>query len=58
MGTPWYMPIEEAAKHAGISAKQLRGFVNGSDPPPYLVSGRKKLLNMEGLKAYLKAREE
>ena len=57
MDTPWYLPIEEAAKRAGISAKQLRDFVNSSDPPPYLTSGRKKLLNMEGLKAYLKARE-
>lgn len=54
---PWYLPIEQAAKRAGISAKQLRDYVNGSDPPPHLMSGRKKLLNMEALKAYLKARE-
>ena len=57
MGTPWYLPIEQAAKVAGVSAKQLRDYANGSDPPPHLMSGRKKLLNMEGLKAYLKARE-
>ena len=54
---PWYLPIEQAAKRAGISARQLRDYVNSSDPPPHLKSGRKKLLNMEALKAYLKARE-
>ena len=54
---PWYLPIEKAAKLAGISSKQLRDYVNSSDPPPHLKCGRKRLLNMEALKVYLKARE-
>ena len=57
MGTPWYLPVDEAAKVTGLSTKLLRGYVNSSDPPPHLMSGRKRLLNMEALRAYLKARE-
>lgn len=54
---PWYLPVEQAAKRAGISAKQLRDYLYSSDPPPHLMSGRKKLLNMDKLRVYLESRE-
>ena len=53
----WYESIKDAAKESGISEKRLREYVNSLDPPPILVQGGKKLLNMEGLKAYLKEKE-
>lgn len=53
----WYLTIAEAAEVTGISEKMLRDFVNGIDPPPHIKAGKKVLLNMEGLKEYLKAKE-
>ena len=54
---PWYLPISEAAKVAGVSERMLRDCVASLDPPPRLMVGNKVLLNMDGLRAYLKARE-
>lgn len=53
----WYLTIAEAAEVTGISEKMLRDFVNSTEPPPHLKAGKKVLLNMEGLKDYLKERE-
>ena len=53
----WYLTIAEAAKVAGLSERHLRDYVNSSNPPPYIQYGNKKLLNMEALKEYLKAKE-
>ena len=53
----WYLTIAEAAKVTGLSERQLREYVNSLDPPPYIQYGNKKLLNMEGLKEYLKGKE-
>lgn len=58
MQGPWYLPTSKAAKVAGISEKQLRDYVNSREPPPTLAVGKKKLVSVEGLRAYLKAREE
>lgn len=55
--TPWYLPVPEAAKVAGISERQLRDYVNSIDPPPRLMSGRKALVSMDGLRDYLKKKE-
>ena len=53
----WYLTIAEAAEVTGISERMLRDYVNSADPPPHLKAGKKVLLNMEGLKDYLKERE-
>ena len=57
MQEPWYRPIPEAAKAAGISERQLREYVNSDDPPARLMQGSKVTLNMEKLKKYLEAKE-
>ncbi|MBQ1450456.1 MAG: hypothetical protein IKG18_08825 [Atopobiaceae bacterium] len=54
---PWYMPVPEAAKTAGVSERALRDWLNSQDPPPRLMVGNKQLVSMDGLRKYLKAKE-
>lgn len=55
---PWYLPIKDAAKVSGIQERTLRDCCNGIDPPPMLRMGKsKRLVSMDGLRDYLKARE-
>ena len=58
MDGPWYMPVPEAAKVAGISERQLRDYIRSLDPPPLLKAGKNKVLvPLDGLREYLKSKE-
>ncbi len=54
-----YLPPREAAQVMGIGEDRLRRYVNSADPPPMLRSGNggKSLLDMAGLRAYLRERQ-
>ena len=53
-----YLPIDEAAQYVGIGVNKMREYVNGSDPPPFLRVGNKKLLQKAALADYFEARQE
>lgn len=53
-----YMTIEEAAAYVGIGINTMRNYANSKDPPPYLLIGKKKLLQVAALADYFHERQE
>ena len=58
MDTPLYMNVRDAAAYVGIGEKALRDYVNSTDPPPYLMNGQKKMLQVAALADYFEQRQE
>lgn len=58
MDTPLYMNVRDAAAYVGIGEKALRDYVNSADPPPYLMNGQKKMLQVAALADYVEKRQE
>lgn len=58
MGTPLYMDVRDAAAYVGIGEKAMRGYVNSTDPPPYMVLGNKRMLQVAALADYFEERQE
>lgn len=56
---PLYVPLERAAKIAGVSVDTMREWANDvSDPVPYIRAGRaKKLIRVAALPEYMKRKE-
>lgn len=55
---PLYMGITDAAKYAGIGRDALFEFVNSVDPPPYLLIGKRKYIQVAELATYLERKQE
>lgn len=55
---PLYVTVAEAAQIAGIGEKAMRAFMDGSDPPPYLRIGTKRLVQRAALGWYLETKQE
>lgn len=58
MDTPLYMNVRDAAAYVGIGEKALRDYVNSADPPPYLMNGKKLMLQVAALADYFEERQE
>lgn len=58
MDTPLYMNVRDAAEYVGIGYKALRDYINSADPPPYLMNGQKKMLQVAALAPYFEERQE
>lgn len=58
MDTPLYMNVRDAAAYVGIGEKAMRDYVNSTDPPPYLMNGQKKMLQVAALADYFEERQE
>lgn len=58
MDTPLYMNVRDAAAYVGIGEKAMRDYVNYTDPPPYLMNGQKKMLQVAALADYFEERQE
>lgn len=58
MDTPLYMNVRDAAAYVGIGIKAMRDYVNSTDPPPYMVIGQKKMLQVAALAPYFEKRQE
>lgn len=58
MDTPLYMDVKQAAAYVGIGEKAMRDYVNSVDPPPYLMNGNRKLLQVAALAEYFEKRQE
>lgn len=58
MDAPLYMTVEQAAQYTGIGQRQLRAWLNGADPMPYLRVGNRRYIQRDALPAYLEARQE
>jgi hypothetical protein len=57
MGKPLYMSAPEAAEYVGIGINCLREFMNSSDPPPMLLIGKKRYLQVSGLEHYFERKQ-
>ena len=53
-----YASISEAAEYVGIGEKTMREYVNSIDPPPYLLVGKKKMLQVAALEKYFHEKQE
>lgn len=58
MDTPLYMNVRDAAAYVGIGEKAMRDYVNSTDPPPYIVIGNKRMLQVAALVPYFEKRQE
>lgn len=58
MDTPLYMNVRDAAAYVGIGEKAMRDYVNSTDPPPYMVLGNKRMLQVAALADYFEQRQE
>ena len=55
---PLYMSVTDAAKYAGIGRDSMLEFSNSIDPPPYLMVGKRKYIQVAELPAYLERKQE
>ena len=58
MDAPLYLDVRDAAAYVGIGEKAMRDYVNSTDPPPYLMNGQKKMLQVAALADYFEERQE
>lgn len=58
MDAPLYLDVKQAAAYVGIGVKAMRDYVNSTDPPPYLMNGQKKMLQVAALVPYFEERQE
>lgn len=58
MDYPLYLSIPQAAEMSGIGEKQIRDWLNGSDPMPHIKIGAKRLIQRDTFPKYLEARQE
>lgn len=58
MDTPLYLNVRDAAAYVGIGVKAMRDYVNSADPPPYMVIGNKRMLQVAALADYFEERQE
>ena len=57
-GMPLYVSAEKAAKYVGIGVDKMYEFMNGEDPPPYLMVGNRRLLQKAALEPYFERKQE
>lgn len=53
-----YLSVPEAAEYVGVGERYMYDLVNGSNPPPYLLVGRKRLLQKAALENYFESLQE
>lgn len=58
MDYPLYLSTEQAAEMSGIGQKQIRDWLNSTDPPPFIRIGAKRLIQRDAFPVYLEARQE
>ena len=58
MGVPLYLTVKEAAKYVGIGERAMWDFIHSTDPPPYLMNGKKYLLQTAALPGYFERKQE
>lgn len=58
MSYPLYITVQQAAEMSGIGEKQIRDWLNGSNPMPFIRIGTKRLIQRDALPEYLRALQE
>lgn len=53
-----YLSVRDAAEYVGIGINTMRSFVNSKDPPPYMLVGKKVMLEKAALAPYFRERQE
>ena len=58
MEEPLYLGVKEAAEYVGVCDKYMYDLLNGSNPPPYLKVGNKRMLQKAALPEYFERLQE
>lgn len=55
---PLYINVSQAAEISGIGEKQIRDWLNSSEPMPYIRIGAKRLIQRDAFASYLESKQE
>ena len=58
MDYPLYINVSQAAEISGIGEKQIRDWLNSSEPMPYIRIGAKRLIQRDAFASYLESKQE
>lgn len=58
MDYPLYITASQAAEMSGIGEKQIRDWLNGNDPMPFIRIGAKRLIQRDTFASYLERKQE
>lgn len=58
MNYPLYITVSQAAEMSGIGEKQIRDWLNSSDPMPFIRIGVKRLIQRDAFASYLEEKQE
>ena len=58
MDYPLYINVSQAAEISGIGEKQIRDWLNSSEPMPYIHIGAKRLIQRDAFASYLESKQE
>ena len=58
MEKPLYMTPKQAAKFVGIGLGTMLGYLESDDPPPHLMVGNRRMLQVAALEPYFERKQE